>query len=106
MTGAWSEAVNPSWHPDGQHIAFAWTKGYDPGNYNIFIMDVATREYVQLTHGAGRNENPTWAADGRHIVFSSNRSGSTQIWTMLGDGTQLRQLTTQGNNQNPVWSSR
>ncbi len=100
------EAVNPGWHPEGQHIAFAWTRGYDPGNYNVFIMDVATREYVQLTHGAGRNENPIWAPDGRHIVFSSNRSGSTQIWTMLGDGTQLRQLTTQGNNEKPVWSGK
>lgn len=98
------EAVNPSWHPDGQHIAFCWTKGYDPGNYNVFVMDVATREYIQLTHGAGRNENPTWAPDGRHIVFASNRGGSTQIWTMLGDGTQLRQLTTRGNNEKPVWS--
>jgi TolB protein len=100
------EAVNPGWHPDGQHIAFAWTRGYDPGNYNVFIMDVATREYVQLTHGAGRNENPTWAPDGRHIVFSSDRSESSQIWTMLGDGTQLRQLTTQGNNEKPVWSNQ
>lgn len=104
LTSGEGEAVNPSWHPDGQHIAFSWTKGYDPGNYNIFIMDVATREFVQLTHGAGRNENPTWAPDARHMVFSSNRSGSTQIWTMLGDGTQLRQLTTQGNNEKPVWS--
>lgn len=98
------EAVNPSWHPDGQHIAFSWTKGYDPGNYNVFIMDVTTREYVQLTHGAGRNENPCWAPDGRHIVFSSNRSGSTQIYTMLADGTQIKPLTTQGNNEKPVWS--
>ncbi|MFB3779535.1 MAG: hypothetical protein ACE141_18090, partial [Bryobacteraceae bacterium] len=72
------EAVNPSWHPDGQHIAFSWTKGFSPGNYNIFVMDVATRQYVQLTHGAGRNENPYWAPDGRHLVFSSNRSGSSQ----------------------------
>lgn len=98
------DAVNPSWHPDGQHIAFSWTKGYDPGNYNIFIMDVATRKYTQLTHGSGRNENPTWAPDGRHLVFSSNRSGSNQIWTMLANGTQLRQLTTQGRNGTPVWS--
>jgi TolB protein len=98
------DAVNPAWHPDGQHIAFAWTKGYDPGNYNIFVMDVATRQTIQLTHGAGRNENPTWAPDGRHIVFSSNRSGSNQIWTMLADGTQLRKLTTQGRNEKPVWS--
>ena len=97
-------AANPSWHPDGQHIAFVWSKGYAPGHFNIFVMDVATRTYVQLTHGAGRNENPTWAPDGRHIVFSSTRGGSTQIYTMLADGTQVRQLTTQGRNTMPVWS--
>lgn len=104
LTDGEGEAVNPAWHPDGQHIAFSWTRGYEPGNYNVFVMDVATRQYVQLTHGAGRNENPNWAPDGRHIVFASNRSGSMQIWTMLADGTQLRQLTTQGRNEKPVWS--
>jgi TolB protein len=103
LTSGEGEAVNPAWHPDGQFIAFAWTRGYAPGNYNIFVMDVATRQYNQLTHGTGRNENPSWAPDGRHIVFSSTRSGSPQIWTMLADGTQLRQLTTQGRNTQPVW---
>ncbi|MEZ5404359.1 MAG: hypothetical protein R2729_32060 [Bryobacteraceae bacterium] len=104
LTPGEGDAVNPSWHPNGQHIAFAWTRGYDPGNFNIFVMDVATRQVVQLTRGAGRNENPSWAPDGRHIVFSSTRSGSTQIWTMLADGTQVRQLTHEGRNSNPVWS--
>jgi len=104
LTSGEGEAVNPSWHPDGQFIAFSWTRGYDPGNYNIFVMDVATGKDVQLTHGQGRNENPSWAPDGRHLVFSSNRSGSLQIWTMLADGTQLRQLTHEGINDKPVWS--
>jgi len=104
LTSGEGQASNPAWHPDGQHIAFAWTRGYEPGNWNIFVMDVATQSFVQLTHGAGRNENPSWAPDGRHLVFSSNRSGSAQIWTMLADGTQLRQLTTQGRNTMPVWS--
>jgi TolB protein len=103
LTTGEGDAVNPAWHPDGQHIAFSWTRGYEPGHYNIFVMDVATRQFTQLTHDAGRNENPSWAPDGRHIVFSSNRSGSTQIWTMLADGTQLQQLTTQGRNSMPVW---
>jgi TolB protein len=104
LTTGEGEAVNPAWHPDGQFIAFSWTRGFAPGNYNIFVMDVATRRFSQLTHGAGRNENPGWAPDGRHIVFSSNRTGSTQIWSMLADGTQLRQLTSRGNNDSPVWS--
>ncbi len=103
LTSGEGEASNPSWNPDGQHLAFSWTRGYATGNFNIFIMDVATQKYTQLTHSEGRNENPSWAPDGRHLVFMSNRTGSKQIWTMLADGTQLRQLTTQGSNETPVW---
>jgi TolB protein len=97
------EAVNPAWHPNGQVIAFAWTKGFAPGNRNIFVMDVATRQFTQLTHGAGVNENPAWAPDGIHLAFSSTREGGQQVWTMLADGTQLRKLTTRGKNLRPVW---
>ena len=104
LTTGEGEAVNPSWNPDGQHIAFAWTRGFEPGNYNIFVMDVATRNVVQLTHGAGRNENPVWAPDGLHLVFSSTRAGRTEIYTMLADGTSVQQLTSQGNNEKPVWA--
>jgi TolB protein len=106
LTSGEGEAGNPAWHPGGRHLAFKWTRGYEPGNWNIFVMDVATRQFDQLTHGAGRNENPSWAPDGRHIVFSTNRTRSFQIWTMLADGTQLKQLTTQGNNTMPVWSKQ
>ena len=105
LTTGEGDAANPSWSPDGQRIAFAWTRGFEPGNYNIFIMDIATREIIsQLTHGAGKNENPVWAPDGVHLVFSSTRGRSTQIYTMLADGTGVQQLTTKGNNEKPVWS--
>jgi TolB protein len=103
LTEGTGEASNPSWHPDGQFLAFSWTRGYATGRFNVFIMDVATRKYTQLTHDEGRNENPAWAPDGKHIAFSSTRAGGSQIWTMLGDGTQLQQLTTQGRNESPVW---
>lgn len=104
LTTGEGEAVNPSWHPDGQLIAFAWTRGFEPGNFNIFIMDVVSRRVVQLTHGVGRNENPSWAPDGRHIVFASRRGRATQIYSMLADGTNVRQLTFEGENEKPVWS--
>lgn len=103
LTDGTGEAANPAWHPDGQVIAFKWTRGFAPGNWNVFIMDVASRETAQLTHGAGRNENPSWAPDGRHLVFSSNRSGKFQIYSMLVDGTEVRRLTGTGNNTMPVW---
>jgi TolB protein len=103
VTNGEGEASNPSWNPDGQHIAFSWTRGYAAGDWNVFVMDVGSKQFVQLTHSEGRNENPTWAPDGRHIVFASTRSGRSQIYTMLADGSQVKQLTQQGTNRYPVW---
>jgi TolB protein len=103
LTSGEGDASNPSWHPNGEIIAFSWTKGFEPGNFNIFLMDVASRRIDQLTHGAGRNENPNFAPDGRHMVFASNRRGKMQIFTMLADGTEVKQLTTQGRNEMPIW---
>jgi TolB protein len=99
------EASNPAWNPDGQHIAFSWTRGYATGKFNIFVMDVSSRKYDQLTHDEGRNENPTWAPDGMHIVFQSNRRAHNnyQIYSMLADGSDVKQLTTSGRNTSPVW---
>jgi TolB protein len=102
-------AVSPSWSPNGQFLAFAWRRNYGPGapgGQDIYIMDIASRKWVQLTHSGGVNDYPSWAPDGRHIVFESTRSGSTQIWSMLADGSQQRQLTTTGRNQQPNWSFR
>lgn len=103
MSPGGGDAVQPAWDPRGENIAFAWTRGFEPGNYNIFVINVATEELVQLTHGAGRNEHPTWSPSGTHIVFSSNRNGETQIYTMRADGTDVKKLTSRGMNEQPFW---
>ena len=100
-------AVSPAWSPNGQFLAFAWVRHYGPGApgaSDIYIMDIASKQWAQLTHDGGRNDFPSWSPDGRHIVFQSNRTGKTQIWTMLADGSEQRQLTTQGENSQPNWS--
>jgi TolB protein len=104
LTEGTGQVSNPSWHPNGQALAFAWMQGLMAGQFNIFVMDSATPgRYVQLTHSEGRNENPVWAPDGGHIVFMSTRTGTPQIWSMLADGTHLKQLTNTGSNTSPVW---
>jgi TolB protein len=100
-------AVSPSWSPNGQFLAFAWVRHYGPGApgaSDIYIIDLASKQWAQLTHDGGRNDFPSWSPDGRHIVFQSNRTGKTQIWTMLADGSETHQLTMSGDNSQPNWS--
>jgi TolB protein len=100
-------AVSPAWSPNGQFLAFAWIRHYGPGApgaSDIYLMDVASKQWVQLTHDGGRNDFPSWSPDGRHLVFQSSRAGGEQIWEMLADGSNQKQLTTTGSNTQPNWS--
>jgi len=102
-------AISPSWAPNGQFLTFSWNRKYgpgDPGGQDIYVMDISTRplKWLQITHESGSNDFPSWAPDGRHIVFERAIGGHYQIWSMLADGTEQRQLTETGNNFMPNWS--
>jgi TolB protein len=96
--------IDPAWSPNGQLLAFSWRR--PDGNYDLYAMDISSHQLVELTRDAGRNERPSWAPDGRHLIFESTRTGTRQIWTMLADGTEARQLTKQGQNESPNWSPK
>jgi TolB protein len=96
--------IDPAWSPNGQLIAFSWRR--PSGNYDIYVMDIVSHQLVELTKDEARNERPSWAPDGRHLVFESTRTGTRQIWSMLADGSQPRQLTFSGDNESPNWSPR
>jgi TolB protein len=96
-------ATSPSWSPSGQFLTFAWNRKYGPGapgGQDIYIMDIASKRWTQLTHEEGSNDFPSWSPDNRHIVFQRDN----QIWTMLADGTEQQQLTHGGSNTMPNWS--
>jgi TolB protein len=96
--------IDPAWSPNGQLLAFSWR--LPNGNYDIYVMEIVSHQLVELTRDAGRNERPSWAPDGRHLVFESTRTGTRQIWSMIADGTEARQLTKQGQNESPNWSPK
>ena len=104
-------ATSPSWSPNGQFIAYAWNRKYGPGapgGQDIYVMEIASKRWIQLTHDIGRCDFPSWSPDGRHIVFantSDGRGSHTHLATMLADGTALHNLTESGADM-PNWSFR
>lgn len=106
LTDGRGQVDDPNWSPDGLHVAFSWTAGYEIGAFNIFVMDVVSGQYVQLTSNAGVNENPSWAPDGKHLVYSSQRGRDVQIYTMLANGKNVKKLTSVGRNEQPIWAPK
>jgi len=100
-------AISPSWSSNGGLLAFSWNRKYgpgDPGGQDVYVMDIASKKWLQATHEAGNNDFPSWSPDGRHIVFQREINHRTQIWEMLSDGTGQHQLTFSGDNSMPNWS--
>ena len=102
-------ATSPSWSPNGQFLTFAWDRKYGPGapgGQDIYVMEIATKKWIQLTHDGGRCDFPVWSPDGRHIVYANSPDGRqehTRIMSMLADGTQKKVLTGPGADM-PNWS--
>ncbi|MCB9660049.1 MAG: PD40 domain-containing protein [Sandaracinaceae bacterium] len=80
----------PTWCQDPARPWIAFT-GRD-GNYDIFMVNTVTQDYVRLTQGQGDNKDPAFSPDCRLVAFASDRRGAPGIYLS----------STQGFNQNRV----
>jgi TolB protein len=97
-----AECDHPSWSAVVNKIAYSC--GSSGAGYDICLLDMGSRTIAKLTDGSGSNEQPSFAPNGRHVLFVTTRWGKKQLATVDVTGTNLKRLTTTGNNNYPDWS--
>lgn len=75
------------------------------GSFDLLLLDCAgVEQQLPLQDAQGMLE-PAWSPDGKKVAFVSYRTGTSQIWLMQADGSQLTNLTrTTSYERNPAWS--
>ncbi|HSF14229.1 MAG TPA: Tol-Pal system beta propeller repeat protein TolB [Vicinamibacteria bacterium] len=96
--------AEPAWSPSTKEgfAEIAYASRIEGARFDIVIYNFVTKQARQLTAGRGMNESPSWAPNGGHLVFTSTRSGTSQIFTIHRDGSNLRQVTFD-ENTTPSW---
>ena len=102
--GRGSDNVSPSFSPDGRRIAFMSGRA---GHPEIYAMDADGTNVDLLTpleFGANAfRGSPDWSPDGRSVAFRSG-NGNAQIVTINLRDLGLKQLTSDGANEDPSWA--
>jgi Tol biopolymer transport system component len=110
--GGRTRVSGAAWSPDGSRIAFITSTvvGHDIGGtidretLSVVNADGTGRRVLRDLGTEGRSPAAgaggiVWSPDGSRLAFTSG-----QIFVVNADGSELRRLTNEGYNYNPVWS--
>jgi Tol biopolymer transport system component len=66
----------------------------DPGNFDIYVIDLATGATRRITSDPALDWAPSWSPDGRWIGFTSRRSGADELYVIdASSGAGERAIT-------------
>jgi serine/threonine protein kinase/Tol biopolymer transport system component len=85
------DAVQPSWSPHGQRIAY-WGIPAGSARRLLWTIPAAGGPPTQVTNDEHINWDPIWSPDGRYLYYVSDRSGSMNIWRVPIDEASGRVL--------------
>lgn len=99
VTPATISSFAPAWSPDGQWIMFS-SDAFTPGKgLNIYKIRLDGSQLTRLTvnppYTTPRDLNASWSPDGKRIIFERELTGSSKLYMMNADGSDLQSLPTQ-----------
>jgi hypothetical protein len=79
-----------SWSPDGKKVAF---DAVSNGQWDIFILDISTKEIQPLVQTLEEEGGPSWSSDGKYIYYFANRDGNQDIYRISPSGGTEERMT-------------
>jgi len=98
------ETTSPTFSPDGKQVAFISPRPLTP---QVYVMNVdGTRLRLLTPVVAGKRSyrtSPDWSPNGQEVAYMQ-QMGDFQIWTINVRDRVMKQLTTEGENEDPSWA--
>jgi Tol biopolymer transport system component len=85
--------------PDGKTVVFELLG-------DIYTLPIEGGQAKLISGGMAFDSQPKFSSDGKWIAFLSDREGSENIWVMHPDGSEVKQVSKDPNNEfaSPSWS--
>lgn len=100
-----AENLSPTYSPDGRRIAFVTNRAGMPQIYVMSADGTDQELLVPYEYGvSGASFAPDWSPDGSTIAFHRESGGSFQVMVFDLTTERVRQLTSEGRNEDPAWA--
>ena len=103
--GRGTDNISPTFSPDGARLAFTSGRA---GHPEVYTSDADGSNVALLTPfnfgDQNYRSNPDWSPDGLLIAFQSQLDGRFQIMTITLRDQTVKQLTSEGINEDPTWA--
>lgn len=103
--GRFAENLSPTYSPDGRRIAFVTNRAGSPQVYVMSADGTDQELLVPYEYGlSGASFAPEWSPDGGALAFHRQGGGSFQVMIFDLATDRVRQLTSEGSNEDPSWA--
>jgi tol-pal system beta propeller repeat protein TolB len=98
------ETTSPSFSPDGKQVVFMSPVPLTPQLYTMNVNGTGLRLLTPVVAGKrSYRTGPDWSPLGDEIAFQQ-QNGDFQVWTIGVKDRVMRQITSEGENEDPSWA--